>query len=47
MRSDHEDYTHGELAALAAVKGYGIVAEAALELNAENAEEFLDWLRDQ
>jgi hypothetical protein len=41
------EYLACALAALAAVKGYGIVAEAALELNAENAEEFLGWLREQ
>jgi hypothetical protein len=35
------------LAALAAVKGYGVVAEATLELNAENSEKFLGWLRGQ
>ena len=34
------------MAALAAAKGHGVVAEAALELNSENAEKFLGWLRE-
>jgi hypothetical protein len=41
------EYLASALAALAAVKGYGTVAEAALELNSENAQEFLGWLREQ
>lgn len=35
------------LAALAAAKGEGIIAEAVLELNTQNAERFLSWLREQ
>lgn len=41
------EYLACALAALAAVKGHCIVAEAALELNAENAEKFLGWLSEQ
>lgn len=35
------------LAAIAAAKGYPAVAEAALELNTEVADEFMDWFRDR
>ncbi len=35
------------MAALAAAKGHAVIAEAALELNPDDAEKFLKWLRDQ
>ena len=35
------------MAALAASKGFGIVAEAALELNPETAEAFMEWHYNQ
>ena len=34
------------LAAIAAAKGYGFIAEAVLEMNSEVAEDFLKWHRD-
>jgi hypothetical protein len=41
------DYLACALSALAAAKGYGLVAEAVLELNAESAEKFLQAVNDQ
>jgi hypothetical protein len=41
------DYLACVLAALAAAKGHGVIAEAVLELNIENAETFLGWLRER
>ena len=35
------------MAALAAVKGSGMIAEAVLELTTQSAERFLSWLGEQ
>ena len=43
MREWDGDFLRCVLAAIAAAKGHGAVAEAALELQAEVATEFLDW----
>jgi len=47
LREWDGEYLVCALAALAALKGHWIVAEAALELTAENAEQFLNWLGKQ
>lgn len=35
------------LSALAAAKGYGVIAEAVLELNTQTAKEFLKWFHEK
>jgi hypothetical protein len=42
-----DDFLACALAALAAVKGFGVVAEAALVMTPEVAREFMDWFRDR
>jgi hypothetical protein len=42
-----DGYLACALAALAAVKGHGIVGAAVLELNADNSQKFLDWLNER
>jgi hypothetical protein len=46
-REWNAEYLACVLAALAAAKGYGVIAEAVLELRADNAEKFLEWLNEQ
>lgn len=42
-----DDYLACAMAALAAVKGHGIVGEAALELNTQTAEKFLEYVNEE
>jgi hypothetical protein len=42
-----DDFLRCALSAIAAAKGRATVAEAALELNTETAEEFLEWFRER
>ncbi|MBD8900194.1 hypothetical protein [Rhodanobacter sp. DHG33] len=42
-----EEFMQCALAALAAAKGAAVVAEAAMELDAATAKQFLEWLRNR
>ncbi|HTU49994.1 MAG TPA: hypothetical protein VMF56_05325 [Acidobacteriaceae bacterium] len=47
VREWDPDFLTAAMAALAAGKGFGSVAEAALELDLATAKEFLDWFHSR